>query len=149
VKHILLHISGSWPIRVRFLHSWATVLPSPFALPFIIALASPCGGISSCVGFSSCVGSSASRFTLTRETHSERVRYKIASTECIASLLATCFHNVFFSTPFFSIFTTLSIDKYQMGSLKCSICIGKRAPTAPAKRSCFAATRHYFYSKDS
>jgi len=23
VKHILLHISGSWPIRVRFVHSWA------------------------------------------------------------------------------------------------------------------------------
>jgi len=23
VKHILLYISGSWPIRVRFLHSWA------------------------------------------------------------------------------------------------------------------------------
>ena len=23
MKHILLHPSGSWPIRVRFLHSWA------------------------------------------------------------------------------------------------------------------------------
>ena len=23
VKHVLLHISGSWPIRVRFLHSWS------------------------------------------------------------------------------------------------------------------------------
>jgi len=23
VKHILLHISGSWPIRVRLVHSWA------------------------------------------------------------------------------------------------------------------------------
>ena len=23
MKHILLHISASWPTRVRFLHSWA------------------------------------------------------------------------------------------------------------------------------
>ena len=28
VKHILLHIRGSWPIRVRFLHPWAVGHPA-------------------------------------------------------------------------------------------------------------------------
>jgi len=35
VKHILLHISGSWPIRVRFLHPWALwVLDPDISLAF-------------------------------------------------------------------------------------------------------------------